>query len=638
MRRTIIAIGWLTLTALVGGEARAAQKLISGVPNYDQDVFPIDVTYNSVERGDCVTLACTMLHGYYDANGWPRLIPYGGSGVTASPPDNPARPYPGNAWGIDRVVRTYKDVLGYTPESGVYFSSWDFFLGSPVGDAIVAVVHYFEPGASFTREDDDWTSWSRIQSYLNANRPCVLAVWPQGAIDSYKWEGSSTLQELGGGHAVCAVGWSDVSGRWVMCNMGWLYATRAWFNYDSGDDRYISQITPGGFSSGEDDDAYEDNDTISTARQISPGTINNLRCMDTLLTGGFYTNSYGDWYKVSAPAGQSLSVTISFTHANGNLDLRVYDPAQTAVGSSTGSGNSEAVSVSPISAGYYCIFVYGYNNAQNQNYSLTVALAPPVSPPSAPTASAATAVTSSGFTANWISVSGATGYRLDVSANSGFSSFVSGYQDLDVGNVTSQNVAGLSSGTPYYYRVRAYNAGGTSGNSGTITATTLPNAPSAPTANPASGVTTSGFTASWSSVSGASGYRLDVSTSSTFSSYVAGCQDLDVGNVTSRSVSGMNAGTTYYYRVRAYNTGGTSDNSGTISLATTPPTVGFTMQTGQLVFSWPTNAVGFVLEYATDLPATSWTTASPSPVVVGGQNVVTNTVTGAARFYRLKKP
>src|SRR3712207_7448110 len=48
------------------------------------------------------------------------------------------------------------------------------------------------------------------------------------------------------------------------------------------------------------------------------------------------------------------------------------------------------------------------------------------------------------------------------------------------------------------------------------------------------------------------GYRLDVSTSNTFNTYLSGYQDLDVGNATSRSVTGLSAGTTYYYRVRAY--------------------------------------------------------------------------------------
>ena len=138
-----------------------------------------------------------------------------------------------------------------------------------------------------------------------------------------------------------------------MCNMGWLYTTRAWFNYDSDDDWYISQITPGGYSSGEDDDAYEDNDTIGTAHTVYAGTIYNLRCLDTLIVSGDYRASYGDWFKVTAAAGQALTVTTSFVHANGDLDLRVYDPGQTQVGSSTGSGNSESVPIASTSAGSY---------------------------------------------------------------------------------------------------------------------------------------------------------------------------------------------------------------------------------------------------------------------------------------------
>jgi len=354
---TLCALPWLT--------ANATQTLISGVPNYDQDVFPIDKPYghdSSTEGGDCVPTACTMLHGYYDANGWPRLIPYGSSAVNQ------------NAWGIDTVVRKYKQQLNYSPQAGTTYYGLLQSLWNVLGNGIVSVTRYFEPSAAFSREDDDWTSWTRVQGYLNASRPCVLMDWPSGAIDSYKWEGYSTLNELGGGHAMCAVGWSDVGGRWVMCNMGWSYAGRGWMNYDGGDDWYLSQITPGGSSSGEDDDAYEDNDTIGTARSISTGTISNLRCLDTLLSGSNYKGSWGDWFKVTASSGQSLSVTTTFTHANGDLDLRVFNPSQTEVGSSTGSGNSESVTASPTTAGSYYIFVYGYNNAKNSSYSLTTSL------------------------------------------------------------------------------------------------------------------------------------------------------------------------------------------------------------------------------------------------------------------------
>lgn len=70
------------------------------------------------------------------------------------------------------------------------------------------------------------------------------------------------------------------------------------------------------------------------------------------------------------------------------------------------------------------------------------------------------------FTAVWLSSVGATSYLLDVATDAGFSSFVSGYNGLNVGNVTSSAVTGLTSDTDYYFRVRAVGPGGTSGYSG----------------------------------------------------------------------------------------------------------------------------------------------------------------------------
>jgi hypothetical protein len=58
------------------------------------------------------------------------------------------------------------------------------------------------------------------------------------------------------------------------------------------------------------------------------------------------------------------------------------------------------------------------------------------------------------------------------------------------------------------------------------------------------------FTANWNAFVGASYYLLDVSTSSSFSSFVGSYQNFVVLS-TSQLVSGLTASTTYYYRLRA---------------------------------------------------------------------------------------
>jgi hypothetical protein len=52
----------------------------------------------------------------------------------------------------------------------------------------------------------------------------------------------------------------------------------------------------------------------------------------------------------------------------------------------------------------------------------------------------------------------------------------------------------------------------------------------------------------------------------------------------------------------------------------------------------PTNAAAFTLQSTTDLASAAvWATVSPEPVVVNGQNAVTNAVSGTQQFYRLSQ-
>src|SRR5438876_4032590 len=84
--------------------------------------------------------------------------------------------------------------------------------------------------------------------------------------------------------------------------------------------------------------------------------------------------------------------------------------------------------------------------------------------------------------------------------------------------------------------------------------------------------TRSSFMATWPNVNGAKGYLLDVSTSNSFNSFVGGYHDVDVGAATGRVVTGLNRGTTYYYRVRAYDATAPIGSSETNAISTEPTT------------------------------------------------------------------
>lgn len=124
--------------------------------------------------------------------------------------------------------------------------------------------------------------------------------------------------------------------------------------------------------------------------------------------------------------------------------------------------------VQPGDAGSYSVVVSNLAGSVTSE-SVTLTVTPTTS---APVASAATVVVNNAFTANWSAVTGATNYRLDVSTTNTFGTFVPGYQDVDVGDTLTHTVVGLSSGTTYFYRVRAVGPGGTSAPSNTIMALT----------------------------------------------------------------------------------------------------------------------------------------------------------------------
>lgn len=91
---------------------------------------------------------------------------------------------------------------------------------------------------------------------------------------------------------------------------------------------------------------------------------------------------------------------------------------------------------------------------------------------------------------------------------------------------------------------------------------------SAPNALSATSINADSFTANWNTVSGATCYIIDVATDASFTSILPSYNNLNVGNVTSYNITGLNCETTYYYRVRACNPCDNSPNSNIISVNT----------------------------------------------------------------------
>jgi hypothetical protein len=79
-----------------------------------------------------------------------------------------------------------------------------------------------------------------------------------------------------------------------------------------------------------------------------------------------------------------------------------------------------------------------------------------------------------------------------------------------------------------------------------------------------------------------------------------------------------------------------------VILPNTPPRLvfnGLAPSGNNLILSWPTNMVGFTLQSTTNLtPPVTWSDVTNPRVVIGGQYTVTNSRSGSAQFFRLRKP
>jgi sugar lactone lactonase YvrE len=186
---------------------------------------------------------------------------------------------------------------------------------------------------------------------------------------------------------------------------------------------------------------------------------------------------------VSQPASQSvvegtdvsfavtLEGTSPFTYQWKKDGVALVDDGRIA-GATTGTLTIGSARLAD--AGAYAVSVSNVITIDAPVVSAAAALAVTAAPaPLPPVAVTARNITETSFLAKWTRATHATGYRLDVSTDAAFGSFIAGYEDLEVGAALSWPVSGLTIDTTYYYRLRAYNSSGTSVASNSMAVTVL---------------------------------------------------------------------------------------------------------------------------------------------------------------------
>ncbi|MBC88418.1 MAG: hypothetical protein CMB12_03970 [Euryarchaeota archaeon] len=121
----------------------------------------------------------------------------------------------------------------------------------------------------------------------------------------------------------------------------------------------------GGPASASTPDSYEPNDTQATATWGN-ATTSSSGVNSTSWSGLTIHNSTDeDWFCFWVNQSAQFWFNITFVHANGDIDMTLYDGSGNTITSSTGVSNSESVSDVVTSSGFYCVRVYGYSSAVN---------------------------------------------------------------------------------------------------------------------------------------------------------------------------------------------------------------------------------------------------------------------------------
>lgn len=84
-----------------------------------------------------------------------------------------------------------------------------------------------------------------------------------------------------------------------------------------------------------------------------------------------------DWFSIELAEREVLDVMVTFSHAEGDIDMAVFDSNGAIIASGYSTDDNEAVLVRAPSAGLYYVQVYGFDNDIDSDYALSIDILPP---------------------------------------------------------------------------------------------------------------------------------------------------------------------------------------------------------------------------------------------------------------------
>ena len=339
-----------------------------------------------------------------------------------------------------------------------------------------------------------------------------------------------------------------------------------------------------------------------------------------------------------ATAISSDSIEISWNAVTGAYEYRVYRNSSasgtfTLLATRVNTSHIDA-GLSPLTTWYYKVSAVTSRGESEQSNPVN-ATTPAQNTIFAPGGIQAVPLNSNSIQISWNAQTGALGYKIYRS-----NSYAGSYGLLGTRTETSHTDTGLLPLTTYYYKVSTLHSGGESVPSSPVEATTPAEAPiQPPTGLSAFAVNSSTIQVSWSSVLSATAYNIYRSNSASGSynyrgsSYFSPFTD-----------SGLNANSTWYYKVSSTKDSQESAISGTYAFATTssgggtipdPPAqpnglVAASVSLGSITLNWnPVAAADIYNIYRSN----TQTGAAGKIATITGTTYTNNTPAGVSYYY-----